>query len=71
MAIVASLPESKSRPEIVTGPPILAEVVDRVIDGRVAGDALGVDEGIGEGSALVTWSSVSTGQEPFQQICTM
>src|SRR5450759_800734 len=68
MANDAGLARSKPPPEMVNGPPILAVLVEIVIDGRVA-----PGEGLGDGStsAAVTWSTVSTGQEPFQQRRTM
>src|SRR5450759_3155986 len=64
MATVAGLALSKRPPEMVKVPAIVAVLVGSVIDGLVA-----PGEGLGDGktSAAVTWSTVSTGQEPFQQ----
>src|SRR5450759_2547757 len=65
MATVAGLLVSKPRPEMVIVSPILTVPLDNVIEGRVAG--VDVGEGLGDGSAAVTWSTVSSWQEPFQQ----
>ena len=68
MATVAGLARSKPSPEMVNGLPILAVLVEIVIAGRVA-----LGDGLGDGitRAAITWRTVSTGQEPFQQRRTM